>query len=188
MRDLVRTGASAAIGLLTLFVAATAQAALVNFSLTGYVDGSDGAYGLNVGDAITASGVFDDSAISVAPYTVYFDQAHSGNTMTVVAGSLTLDNTQDDFYALGGSPKLEFDSGGALIGLGFDTLLLDGGSFYSGTLGGFLIEDGDLNLATGYWDPTSFTMTPVPLPAAVWLLSSGLLGLAGLARRTRRAA
>lgn len=185
MRRVLRTSGASALILLMLLGATTARAALVNFSLTGYVDGTFGsAYGLDVGDAITASGTFDDSAISVAPYTVYFDMAHSGNSMTVFAGSLALDNTQDASYALGGSPKLEFDSGGALIGLGFDALLVDGGSFYSGALA-FLIEDSDLNMATGYWDASSFTMTPVPVPAAVWLMSSGLLGLAGLARRRR---
>lgn len=31
-----------------------------------------------------------------------------------------------------------------------------------------------------------FNFTPVPLPAAVWLLGSGLLGLAGVARRRRK--
>jgi hypothetical protein len=28
-------------------------------------------------------------------------------------------------------------------------------------------------------------MTPVPVPAAVWLLGSGLIGLAGVAKRKR---
>ena len=31
-----------------------------------------------------------------------------------------------------------------------------------------------------------FQLTPVPVPAAAWLFGSGLLGLAGLARRNRR--
>ena len=32
----------------------------------------------------------------------------------------------------------------------------------------------------------SFTPSPVPLPGAVWLLSSGLVGLIGISRRSRR--
>jgi len=30
------------------------------------------------------------------------------------------------------------------------------------------------------------TIRPVPIPAAVWLLGSGLLGLAGIRRRFRK--
>ena len=41
---------------------------------------------------------------------------------------------------------------------------------------------------TGYnanFDVVSMTVVPVPVPAAVWLLGSGLLGLVGVARRKR---
>lgn len=186
MRRMLRTSAKAALGLLALLGAATAQAALVNFSITGYVDGSEGPFGLDVGDAITASGTFDDSAIGMAPYTVYFDAAHSGNSMTIVAGSLSLDNTQDDYFAVGGSPRLEFDSMGDLVGVNFYAALPDYSGFDSGALA-FIVNDADFYFATGYWDAGSFTVTPVPIPAAVWLLSSGLLGLAGFARRRQRA-
>ena len=37
----------------------------------------------------------------------------------------------------------------------------------------------------GYWRLSSFTTTPVPLPAAAWLLVSGAGVLAGFARRRR---
>lgn len=175
----------AGLGVLMLLNVNIAQAALVQFSLTGRIDGSTGAYGLDVGDTITAFGVFDDSAILMAPYTAYFDSAHGGNVMTVQAGSLTVSHTQDLSYASGGSPKLEFNSSGALIGVGFDAFLNGGGNFYSGTLAGFQFEDGSFNFATGYWDASSLTV--VPIPAAVWLLGSGLIGLAGFAVRKRQA-
>ncbi len=43
----------------------------------------------------------------------------------------------------------------------------------------FLSNTGDLtyNIASGA------STAPVPLPAAIWLLGSGLLGMAGIARR-----
>jgi hypothetical protein len=181
MREILKSGRAAIAGLLVLLSAGSAQAALVNFSLTGYVDGSAGSpFGLDVGETITASGTFDDSTMGVSPFTVYFDMA-SGNMLTIFAGSLTLNETQDDNYASGGSPKLEFDSGGALIGFGFNVGFMDGSTFDSGVLA-WITNDADFNFATGYWDANSFTMTPVPVPAAVWLFGSGLLGLVGIAR------
>jgi len=168
-----------------LFGAAGAQAALVNFSLTGTAEGlSDNPYGINSGDNIFASGTFDDSAI--AGGTVYFDMAHSGNTLTITAGSLTLSNTQDDNYAAGGSPKLEFDGSGNLIGFGYNAGFLDGSAFDSGVLA-WIVNDASYNFASGSWDANSFAMTPVPVPAALWLFGSGLLGLAGIVRGRKKA-
>jgi len=154
-----------------LVCAGGAQAALVNFTLSGTVDGADvSPYGLNIGDTITASGVFDNSALSSSPYTVNFN---SGNTLSITAGSLILNQTQDE----GGSPRFEFDSLGNLIGVNFYSASFDSGALT------FFVVDGD-NFATGVWNASSFSMTtPVPVPAAVWLLGSGLLGLAGVARR-----
>lgn len=42
---------------------------------------------------------------------------------------------------------------------------------------------GDLVLATGFYIPGP--LPPVPLPAAIWLFSSGLLGLIGVTRRKK---
>jgi hypothetical protein len=46
----------------------------------------------------------------------------------------------------------------------------------------FIGAAGSATAATLTWNPTS---TTVPLPAAVWLLGSGLMGLAGVGRRRK---
>jgi len=186
MREILKTGRVAIAGLIVLLLGAgSAHAALVNFSLTGYVDGSAGSpFGLDVGETITASGTFDDSTMGISPFTVYFDMA-SGNTLTIFAGSLTLNETQDDNYASGGSPRLEFNNMGDLISFNYYWEDVgDFSSFDSGVLD-WITNDAGFNFATGYWDANSFTMTPVPVPAAIWLFGTGLLALAGIARRKK---
>ena len=187
MRKIFARSSASIAALLLLVCAGGAQAALVNFTLSGTVDnGTVGSpYGLNGGSTITASGVFDDAAISSPSHTVYFDQAHGGNALSICAGTLVLNQTQDYFYAAGGSPRLEFDNVGNLTGLSFSSLPLSSGAF------SFIVQDDSLNLATGAWNANTFSMTPaapVPVPAAVWLLGSGLAGLVGVARRRKNVA
>jgi hypothetical protein len=180
MRKTIIGDSASIAGFLLLLCTGGVQAALVNFTLDGTVDGSFGSpFGLNINDTITVSGAFDNTAISSSPYTVYFDQLHSGNTLSITAGLLTLNQTQDDAYALSGSPRLEFNGLGNLIGFS-----LNSQPFTSGALA-FYVEDPDVNVATGVWNAGSFSMTPVPVPAAVWLLGSGLVGLVGVARRRK---
>ncbi|MAT66547.1 MAG: hypothetical protein CMN57_13015 [Gammaproteobacteria bacterium] len=47
--------------------------------------------------------------------------------------------------------------------------------------GGYL--DPDLNIVTASFNNASVDISAVPVPAAVWLFGSGLIGLAGIARR-----
>lgn len=190
-KALKRAGVSIA-GLLMLLGMGGVQAAMVNFTVTGSVDSAFGTtFGLNVGSTITASGTFDDSAMSSSPYTVLFDSAHTGNTMTIVAGSLTLNQTQDDSYATGGYPKIVFNNGGNFLGIDFHVGFLDGSAFdsYSSNLPNpstFAINDASYNTVAGTWTASTFTVTPVPVPAALWLFGSGLLGLVGLTKRKRK--
>jgi len=185
MRNILKTGGASIAGLFVFLAVGGAQAAMVNFTVTGEVDSAYGTpFGLDVGFTITVSGTFDDSVISTAPYTVYFDSANSSsNTMTIVAGSYTWDQTQDDSYGSGG-PNLVLDGSGNFVGINFHALLLDGSAFdsFSST---FAINDDAFNEVNGTWTASTFSMTPVPVPAAVWLFGSGLLGLVGLARRKK---
>ena len=55
-------------------------------------------------------------------------------------------------------------------------------------IGGSPMPDGPLIGSNINFDVTSLTVTSVPVPAAVWLFGSGLLGLMGVARRRRTGA
>ncbi|HEY9202134.1 MAG TPA: VPLPA-CTERM sorting domain-containing protein [Gammaproteobacteria bacterium] len=157
---------------LMALIAGTAQAAQVNFQLTGYVDyvGPANPFSLSTGDSIYASGTFDDSTLLSGTGVIDFSGA--GNDMTITVGSMALTDEMDIF-------------GGANLSLfmgDFDSLDYSTGD---GTFDSFLdsfIGDGSL---TGTWVTSSFEVTPVPLPAAVWLFGMGLLSLAGFARKRR---
>src|SRR3989344_6596998 len=176
MRNILKTGGASIAGLFVFLAVGGAQAAMVNFTVTGEVDSASGSpYGLVVGSTITASGTFDDSVISTAPYTVYFDSApaNSSNTMTIVADSYTWYQTQDDSYGSGGYPNLVLDGGGNFVGINFHALLDDGISAFDSFSSTFYINDAAYDTVSGLWNVSSFTMTPVPVPAALWLFGSG---------------
>lgn len=174
---------STGIALLTIGLISTsgiAQAALVNFTLTGEVDAAadaNNSFGLNMNDTITVSGSFDDSVLSAGTGTVSFSQG-SGNSMTLEVGNFTFTEMDDTGYT-GSYPQLELISN-AFESFDYETVFSSGSYFLSQ---GFVFdgEDDQLRLVSGSW--TGFVMQPVPLPAGVWLLASGLLGLVVSARR-----
>jgi hypothetical protein len=82
------------------------------------------------------------------------------------------------------------DFGSAAIGFNSDGLLNETLSFYQ-LIGGTRSAAGQFVELAGTFTlsylngAASLMFTAVPIPAAVWLLCSGLLGLAGVARRSR---
>lgn len=182
-----KTGCAALVACCMALGATGVQAALVNFTLTGVVDTSAetrNIFGVALRDTVTVTGVFDDGVLSSGGTgSVYFDSASSRtNSFQLSIGTYTFSNTADADYVSGGYPVLEI-SGPAAAGL---WLAVDFGvghrfesldDFFEGS------ESGYNRTVVGGWD--TFEMTPVPVPAAVWLLGSGLLGLAGIARRKR---
>ena len=136
--------------------------------------------GLAVNDTISGTGALTstDAAINASPYGAFV--ADMGN---VPFAMTTLDVNQDgDADNLCGTADSVGDGTGtgALIGGGFP--LCDDG------VSGVRMATAPFPGHGANFDVTSLTVTsiipaPVPVPAAVWLFGSGLLGLVGVARR-----
>jgi hypothetical protein len=168
-----------------------AQAALVtyNYTITGYVTVGDefdpNDYNLtgNLGlpnESITATGTFTADVGTIGNETgqVFFATG-SGNTMTINLNGTFLYATDDSGYGTGIGPSLTFASG-ALFDFDFQK---PGSPAFNSS---FLFFD-DFDQMFGDWTDLSLTVVPtaVPVPAAVWLFGSGLLGLMGMARRMK---
>lgn len=164
-----------------------AQAALVNFTLMGTVNPTadpGNVFGVSRGDDITVTGTFDDSVLSGGTGTISFTQG-SGNTLSFGFAGVSFTEQSDSNYTVVNSrPNLTFN-GGAFTGFNFV-------AYFGGEAGHeFNAQDYAFNgyeyghdmTVSGTW--LRFETTPVPVPAAVWLLGSGLLGLVGVARRRR---
>jgi hypothetical protein len=159
-----------------------AHAALMNFTLTGTVNlppDSGNLFNLNDGDTVSVVGSFDGSVLTSGTGTVLFDKLNPGNTFKVTAGDFSFTEMNDIDYTTGGTPSLTLTSG-SLPGFDFvaDIGVL---GFFNSQGGVFNGDDDEFGIIAGTW--TRFEMTVVPVPAAVWLFGSGLLGLVGIARR-----
>jgi hypothetical protein len=154
-----------------LFGMGSASATLVNFEIEGTVIVGDeifvpNLFNLTAGETITASGVFDDSVLGAGPNTATFG---SGNTLSIDVNG-TIFTHADDAFA-----SLSFDNG-----------VLTDFDFFTASFSSYFTQFDDLGLMFGEWN-TVATITPVPVPAAVWLFGSGLIGIAGFARQRKAA-
>jgi len=163
----------------TLLLSFGIQAATVGFSVTGDVDDAVGTFSPNdfdliLGDQIFATGSFDNSS-----FTGIGAEAISLITVDFTVGSQGF-NISDDTQG-GGFPQINFQDG-VFVGINFDAVFQSFGFFRSsaalGTFDGF---DDNFGSISGTWDATTY----VPVPAALWLFGSGLIGLAGFARRKK---
>jgi len=118
------------------------------------------------------------------------DTTKGKNTVTI-AGKLTI-------------PSLDIDLKGTLFTAGLDSWAYSGSLIgFNTTITGGLIcgtvfactthESAYLSLADGGFDPnldlkhvSGTAVTTIPLPAAAWLLGSGLLGLAGISLKLKK--
>ncbi len=171
-------------GLLT-FSMGSAQAALVNYVITGDVvagdeDGSLNAFGLTAGDTITALGIFDDSVLTAGSGSIDFSLG-SGNTMTINVGTETFTASNDTGFGTGSGPSITLSSF-ELADLDFLAFIGTNGAPADFNSSFTSFDDNDVMF--GDWQ-TNVQISPVPVPAAVWLFGSGILGLVAVARRRK---
>lgn len=178
--------ATAAAMLLAAVWSSAAQAAPVNFSLTGTVTFADdgNAFGLSAGDGVSLTGTYDDSDYDgVGEGTVDFGDG-TGNTLQITLGSIVLDEFMDVDFLGGTFPTITF-----LDGVVIDTnIVMDIGTngspveFGSGT--DFDGEDEFGLFISGVWN----VPTPaVPEPGSLALAGSACLAFGFLARRRKLA-
>lgn len=174
---------------ISLLFTGLANASLLSFSISGdpgFVT-SGNPFGLSacVGtctETISATGIYEDSGLSgIGTEFIYFGNG-SGNSITSHVGTIDFLETMDVNYAGGVDPFLEFQNG---VLSSINLLFTSGtnGATADFTSSGILFGSG--SVFSGLWDTNSFSTTVVPVPAAVWLFGSGLLGLVGVARRKR---
>ena len=170
---------------LLLACVSTAHATLVNFTLTGNVTfdltfGGTNAFGLIDGDPVTATGSFDDSLIggNIISGSGTIDVSAITN-LVITVGSQTFTDLDDN-----GSGLLTIVNGTAIDGIGSAGFVYAGTNsntnIFTSNASDDFIGNSDV---LGVWN--GFAMTAVPVPAAVWLFGSGLIGLAGVARRKK---
>ena len=161
----------------------SAQAAFINYTITGDVLLGDefdwNAFDLTAGDTITVTGMFDDSVISSGSGTIFFNSG-SGNTMTLNVGTKIFTASNDEGF-LTDSPSITLSNFDLI---GFDYLATSGINSAPATFSSSHPYFDDIDNMIGQWQ-TTVEFSPVPVPAAVWLFGSGLIGLVGFARRKK---
>jgi hypothetical protein len=182
------------IALFLIFVGSAAHAALVTENFTGTIASADDGnpFGVTTTDTFTWSATYDLDYLS--EYGQINIGENSDMQFSVTVGSQTFSEEEDIMYTWGGGPLLLFDTDSDNI-IGISFIVIEDYAFrsigeafyiYAGSAGnqelGLGIGDDANLLVTG-----TFDFTPVPVPAAIWLLGSGLAGLAGLRRRAQKA-
>jgi hypothetical protein len=149
--------------------------------------------------------IFGVDPISVTGGETVFDliltSGNVGQTYTISSGAEFdkavgfLTNGINDVVSLN---TYDYPGGGGAIQLGSESRLFVVEGYYAGTNGidfaGYNIDNISLTINNlvfstpgGLWTDVNFDATfnvnTVPIPAAVWLFGSGLLGLVGVARR-----
>jgi hypothetical protein len=115
---------------------------------------------------------------SLAPHGIFDTYSEVYRLDFVTPGDVynTQPNNESEGFASGYIELINLNLTGLTGGLHIDLFRCSSGS----------VEGGDCNIQQGFdFAPFSHDATYVPVPAAVWLFGSGLLGLVGVARRKR---
>ena len=158
--------------LMMLFISNT-HAALVTFNANGTVEGASAGndFTLNVSDPISASGAFDDAGFTGSGLEIF------STSLSLSVGSVNFTDADNS-----GLTEIAFQDG---VFLGFNFFSpadVDGPiAFFDSSFDFFNGEDDAFGYIEGTWDSASYSV--VPVPAALWLFGSGLIGLIGIARR-----
>ncbi len=147
------------------------------------VDGNASSYIFSRDATATFDVSFNGGIFNVADVdlTMLFvgDLGHSG-TITLLGGSS--DGSSASFNLAPGANYTGFNTsqeGTNSFGIFYETLSLD--SLFSGTFSGVMLDISNASAVPSLIGTTA--VSAVPVPAAVWLFGSGLLGLVGVARR-----
>jgi len=179
---------------LLLIVSVQSHAALVKFDLTSYDDAArgfslNGTFTADVIDGTNAQLIMSDMYFTATAYNDEFinvDPFRSGQ----ISGSIDYDasngtatmSSEFDYYIemtnFFGNKKLG-------INLTQTRIIFDGLWLPSGEDVVSLFPPDPSELPGYHNDPVLAVASPVPVPAAVWLFGSGLIGLVGFARRKK---
>jgi len=123
----------------------------------------------------------------------------SPTTADFIVAEITGDYATPGFI-LNGTPTVDIGTGG--INITFDISSPSGTPLFVLDPFNYSVDIGQLSVGDWYLTPIFyvdgifdntlytvsplFTVTPVPVPAAIWLFGSGLIGLAGITRRKRK--
>jgi len=150
----------------------TADTTIINFT-------SAGGIGFN-SNTLSLTGDSNDKFIFNFADGANFDWAQS----QTILGGITADNILFNFWGtVGGSSTINKDTTifkGTILApnLDSDFIYHNPASFEGAIFANMINVHSDFNLTTN-------AFSPVPVPAAVWLFGSGLLGLVGVARRKK---
>lgn len=166
----------------------------LTIAITG--DGTYNFFGPIAPPAVVIMGAYQDPIISGTDWKIYttgdFGKPAPSGTVDGAVGSIDVDfsslRAQASVTILGNPyvldvplwPLITPPSGGTYDS-GTNAYTLNWSNSFSVMVDGYLPVSGTASVSL------AGSVTPVPVPAAVWLFSSGLLGLVGIARRKNKA-